>query len=165
MDKKKTITNEQEKVTDEEVLFTNEETGETGYLLPDVPKSKKERCEKIIHTAAIACGGVGTGFAQLPLADSAIITPIQIAMIVNLGKVFDREITDSMAVGIIGSLSGAILGRSVSAVLFGWFPVIGNMVNTATAVGLTEAIGHLAWKKFEEDYHSKNRDAVNVVAV
>ena len=35
-------------------------------------------------------------------------------------------------------------------------PVVGNVVNTATAAGLTEAIGHLAMKKFEVDYSAGN---------
>ena len=161
MEENKTFTNEQEKVIDEDVTITREETDKSGYLFPDVPSSKKDKCEKIIHTAAIACGGVGTGFAQLPLADSAIITPIQIAMIVRIGKEFDLEITDSMALAIIGSLSSALVGRCVSSVMFGWFPVIGNIVNTATAAGLTEAIGHLALQKFEDEY----RTGKNVIKV
>ena len=116
-----------------------------------ITEDRKRKCEKIINTAAIACGGVGTGFAQLPFADSAIITPIQIAMVVNIGKEFDLDLTDSAALAIIGSLAGAIAGRSVSACMLGWFPVIGNFVNAATAAGLTEVIGHLAMKKFAEE--------------
>ena len=156
MEESKSVTKENETTMDVEETKANEGTEKMEIVSCAIPAVKREKCEKIIHTAAIACGGVGTGFAQFPLADSAIITPIQIAMIVNLGKEFGVEITDSMAVGIIGGLSGAIVGRCVSSVLFGWVPVVGNVVNTATAAGLTEAIGHLAMKKFEDDYSAGN---------
>ena len=122
-----------------------------------ITEDRKKKCEKIINTAAIACGGVGTGFAQLPLADSAVITPIQIAMVVKIGKEFDLDLTDSGALAIIGGLAGAIAGRSVSACMLGWFPVVGNFVNAATAAGLTEVIGHLATKKFAEDINVEHK--------
>ncbi len=157
MEESKNVKNENETTMDVEEAKVKEDTEKMEIIPCVISAAKREKCEKIIHTAAIACGGVGTGFAQLPLADSAIITPIQIAMIVNLGKEFGVEITDSMAMGIIGGLSGAIVGRCVSSVLFGWVPVVGNVVNTATAAGLTEAIGHLAMKKFEEDYSTGNK--------
>ena len=128
--------------------------------------AKKEKCKKIINAASVACGGIGTGFAQLPLADSALITPIQIMMIINIAKEFDVQVTESMATAIIGSLSGAVAGRCISCVMFGWFPVVGNLVNTATAAGLTKAIGHLALEKFSGDFKlvdDKTTDAVENV--
>lgn len=121
------------------------------YVISD---DKKKRCEGIINAAAAACGGVGAGVAQIPLADSAIITPIQIAMVVGIGKEFDLDLTESAAMAIIASMSSALVGRCVSAGLFGWFPIIGNVVNAATAVGLTELIGRIAMKKFAEDYYT-----------
>ena len=141
-----------------DAIFKAEGLVDGSKIAQGVPETMKEKCEKIIRTAAIACGGVGTGFAQLPLADSAIITPIQVAMIINIGKVYGRDITDSMATAIIGSLSSALTGRCISAVMFGWVPIIGNVVNTVTAAGLTAAIGHLAVKKFADEGYLKNLD-------
>ena len=121
-----------------------------------ISREKKEKCEKIINASAVACGGVGTGLAQLPLADSAIITPIQIAMVIKIGKELDMDITESMATAIVSSLTGAVLGRSVSAVMFGWLPVVGNIVNAATSTGLTKTIGYLAMKKFKDIIYDNN---------
>ena len=123
--------------------------------LNDMPKDQMDKCNVIIHSAAMAAGGVGTGMAQIPLADNAIITPIQIAMIVSLGKVFDRNIGESAARAIISSAASSIVGRSISQIFLGWIPGLGNAINTATAAGITEAIGWLAVNEF---YNSETND-------
>ena len=109
---------------------------------------EKKKCHAIIHAASAAAGGVGTGLAQLPMADTAAITPIQIAMITGLGAIFDLRVTEGAANGIIGSLTAGFIGRGISQFLVGWIPGIGNAINTATAAGLTEAVGWVAVKYF-----------------
>lgn len=92
--------------------------------------------------------GVGTGLAQIPASDNAVIVPIQITMIVSLGAVFELNITESAAKSIIASAGASIAGRTVSQFLVGWIPGIGNVINTATVAGITEAIGWIAVKNF-----------------
>lgn len=116
----------------------------------DLPPDIMTKCNGIIHTASVACGGVGTGLAQIPASDNAVIVPIQIGMITALGKVFDLNITEGVAKGIIGSAGATVAGRTLSQFLVGWIPGIGNAINTATAAGLTEAIGWLAVGNFYE---------------
>ena len=116
-----------------------------------IPEDQKTKCNAIIHSAAVAAGGVGTGMAQIPIADNAVITPIQIGMIVALGKVFDQEITDSAAKAIIGGAAAAFAGRGLSQLLVGWIPGVGNAVNAATAAAITEAIGWMAVDNFAKD--------------
>lgn len=121
----------------------------SGKIKPiDLPKDMLAKCNGIIHGAAAACGGVGTGLAQIPASDNAVIVPIQIGMIVGLGAVFELNITESAAKSIIASAGATIVGRTVSQFLVGWIPVIGNAINTATAAGVTEAIGWIAVKNF-----------------
>lgn len=115
-----------------------------------ITEEQKTQCHAIIHAASAAAGGVGAAGAQLPVADNAVIIPIQISMIIGLGKVFDLEITKSIANGIIKSAAASFVGRGVSQVLFGWVPIAGNAINTATAAGITETIGWLAVKEFSE---------------
>lgn len=117
-----------------------------------IPEEMKNKCSVIIHGASVACGGVGTGLAQLPGSDNAVIVPIQIAMIVSLGGVFNLNITESAAKSILASAAATVTGRTVSQFLVGWIPVIGNAINTATAAGVTEAIGWLAANNFYQRY-------------
>lgn len=123
-------------------------------------EEQRSKCEFIIHGASVAAGGVGTGLAQLPVIDTAVITPIQIGMITSLGAVFDIRVTEGMAKGIITSMGAAVVGRGVSQLLLGWIPGLGNAINTATAAGLTEAIGWAAVKHFsdlEADTRARHR--------
>lgn len=121
-------------------------SGEVGKV--QLTKDQKNKCNAIIHTASVAAGGVGTGLAQIPLSDNAVITPIQITMITSLGAVFDIRVTEGVAKGIIGGATASIIGRGAVQLLLGWIPGIGNIVNTATAAGLTEAIGWMAVAHF-----------------
>lgn len=124
----------------------------------DLPKDMLTKCSGIIHGASVACGGVGTGLAQIPASDNAVIVPIQIGMIVGLGAVFDLNITESAAKSIIASAGASIAGRAVSQFLIGWIPGIGNAINTATAAGITEAIGWMAVKNFYDRWvEDKNK--------
>lgn len=112
---------------------------------------ERKKCQTIIHSASVATGGVGTGLAQIPLADNVLITPIQVAMITSLGKVFNVKVTESVAKGIIGSAVASMVGRTASQLLVGWIPGIGNAINTATAAGLTETIGWIAVYQFNNE--------------
>lgn len=110
--------------------------------------AQKIKCNAIIHPASVAAGGVGTGLAQIPLADNVIITPIQIAMITSLGAVFGIRVTEGVAKGILTGFAASLVGRGVVQVLVGWIPGVGNAINTATAAGITEAIGWMAVAHF-----------------
>lgn len=116
-------------------------------------KDQKNKCNAIIHGASVAAGGVGTGMAQIPLADNAVITPIQIGMIIALGKVFGQEVSKSAATAILGGMAASFIGRGVSQVLVGWVPFLGNAVNTATAAGITEAIGWTVADNFSKNQY------------
>lgn len=111
---------------------------------------QKEKCHAIIHGASVSSGAVGAGLAQLPLADHAVIMPIQIAMVVGLGKVFNQHITDSAARGFVLASIGYLVGRSTVQVLLGWIPVLGNTINAATAAGITEALGWAVANKLDK---------------
>ena len=115
-----------------------------------ITDEQRTKCHAVIHSASVAAGGAGAAGAQLPVADNAVIVPIQISMIIGLGKIFDLKISKAVASGIIKSAAASFVGRGISQVLFGWIPGAGNAINTATAAGLTEAIGWIAVKEFSE---------------
>lgn len=116
-----------------------------------IPENQKKKCNVIIHSASVAAGGVGTGLAQIPLADNALIAPIQIGMIIALGKVFDQEISKTAAQVILGGAAASTVGRGISQVLVGWIPGVGNAINTATAAAVTEAVGWMVVDNFSKN--------------
>lgn len=119
-------------------------------------------CHAAIHSATVAISAVAGGLAQIPLSDAAVITPIQISMITAIGKIFDIRIGEAGAKSIIASFTTAVAGRALSQLLLGWIPGLGNAINIATAVALTETLGwkavnHFAGIKAEECYKEAKR--------
>ena len=112
----------------------------------------KSKCNAIIHTASVAAAGAGAGLAQIPGGDNALITPIQLTMTISLGKVFDIELSDSAARAALGSVAASTIGRTISQVLIGWIPGLGNAINATTAAGITEAMGWALADEFSNQY-------------
>ena len=111
---------------------------------------QREKCHFIIHGASVAAAAVGAGLAQLPMSDSALIIPAQIAMVVGLGQVFDQHITESAAKGFVFASIGGLVGRAASQILLGWIPFLGNAINASTAAGITEALGWVVVDKLDK---------------
>ena len=111
---------------------------------------QRTKCHTIIHSASAAAGAVGAGLAQVPGSDNALITPIQLSMTIALGKVFDKSLSESSAKAAMGSVAASTLGRTVSQVLVGWIPGLGNAINATTAAGITESMGWLLAEEFDK---------------
>ena len=112
-------------------------------------EDRRDKCHAIIHGAAATTAGIGAGLAQIPLADSIPITAAQVALIVAIAKVYDIDLAEGTAKGLLGGFSASVIGRNVAGVLIGWIPGIGNALKASTAAALTEAIGWAAVHHFE----------------
>jgi len=122
-------------------------------------QEQNKKCQAIIHTAAGSCSAVGFASAQIPGADSAIMVPIQITMIISLGGVFGVTIDKSWAKSLLAANIATYTGRALSQALIGWVPGLGNVVNAGTAAALTETIGWAVAKDLEESTNTMNKAA------
>lgn len=120
-------------------------------VLSMLSSNQAKKCHGIIHSFSVTAGAAGTGLAQIPLADSTIIMPVQIAMVISLGKVFGLKVTKTVAGAIVRSAAASFVGRGAVQLIVGWVPGVGNAINTATAAGLTELIGWNAVATFIKD--------------
>lgn len=111
-------------------------------------------CNSIIHSASVSAGAVGAGLAQIPCSDNVIITPIQIAMAISLGRVFHIELDKSTAKGVVASANAAAAGRCISQMLISFLPGASNVVNASTAAALTETIGWTIANRFAKEEKS-----------
>lgn len=118
-------------------------------------KDEQKKCHAIIHAASAAAGGVGAGLAQIPGSDNAVITPIQLTMTISLGKVFGLTLGESAAKAALASAAAGTIGRTLSQFIVGWIPGVGNAINATTAAGITEAIGWILAKEFDEQAKRK----------
>jgi uncharacterized protein (DUF697 family) len=118
-------------------------------------KDEKIKCNAIIHSASAATGAMG--IIPIGPADTLMITPAQIAMIISLGAVFNIRVSENLAKSILGGLALSIAGRAVAATILSFIPVVGWAIKGATAAGLTEAIGWTAVAHFHDvkENHSK----------
>jgi uncharacterized protein (DUF697 family) len=118
-------------------------------------KDEKIKCNAIIHSASAATGAMG--IIPIGPADTVMITPTQITMIVSLGAVFNIRVSENLAKSILGGLALSIAGRAVAATILSFIPVVGWAIKGATAAGLTEAIGWTAVAHFHDikENHSK----------
>lgn len=105
----------------------------------------------IIHGAATAAAAVGGGLAQIPASGTLAITPIQISMIIALGSLHGKTLGKSSALGVLAAAYGPYVGRTVSQLLIGWIPGVGNAINAATAFVVTESIGWAAHNILSND--------------
>lgn len=113
--------------------------------------TQRIECHTVIHTATAACAAVGGGMAQLPFSDALPISGTQATMVMSLGKIFGKSITEAGAKAIIAGISGAAVGRLVSQLLVGWIPVLGNAINATTAAAITEFLGWKIADKFDRE--------------
>ncbi len=95
----------------------------------------------VIHGAAASAAAVASGMAQIPTSDNLVITPIQVAMIIEIGQIHGHKLDESAALSTLSAASAGIAGRTLSQFLVGWIPGYGNAVNATTAFAITEAIG------------------------
>jgi len=102
---------------------------------------EKKKCHIIIHSTSTAAAAVGAGLAQIPGSDNAVLVPVQIGMVTALASVFGLTIDEAMAKGILATQLASMTGRTISQVAVGWWPVVGNVINSVTAAGITEGIG------------------------
>ena len=114
-------------------------------------KRQKILCNTIIHTASAAAASVGAGLAQIPGSDNTVIVPIQLMMTISLGKVFGMKLSKSSAISLMGASTTTLVGRTASQLLAGWIPIAGNVINATTAATVTEGLGWILAKEFEED--------------
>jgi uncharacterized protein (DUF697 family) len=115
-----------------------------------VTRDQRKKCHVIIHGASTAAAAVGAGLAQIPVADNAVIVPIQITMVMSLGKVFGVSLSKGAAEGTALGATATLVGRTTSQVLLGWIPVLGNAINAATAATITEAMGWAVAAQFDK---------------
>lgn len=123
-----------------------------------INRNQRAQCHAIIHSFSASTGAVGAGLAQLPCSDSLLITPLQVAMAMGLGRVFGLEMSESTATAAVATAAATALGRAISQFLVGWIPGIGNILNAATAASVTEGIGWLLAEEFAQRTHKHHND-------
>lgn len=128
---------------------------EAGKLMT---KDQITKCNIAIHSASVASGACGA--IPIPIADAIPMSAAQVAMVIALGKIFDQEITEAAAKGLIGAAASTFVGRELVKLI----PFAGWIISAGVAATVTEAIGWILAvdmaNNFRTDWNRK-RNAKN----
>lgn len=122
--------------------------GSLYKALPDAAKTvfsraaelKNKEAQRIVknYSSGVAAAVSGN---FLPGSDALVIAPIQIAMIIHLGKLHNMNISKSTASGLFASAGMSFTGRFIAQELISFMPIFKNIVGPPLAFGLTYSLG------------------------
>lgn len=102
--------------------------------------------KSLIHGWALAGGAAA---AALPVgADAICLQAQEIAMVVQIGSLFGKSLTETAAEGIIAAQLGGLIGGGIFVACNVGYPFT-IPVKTAIAVGVIEGLGNAAYAYFE----------------
>ena len=107
-------------------------------------------CNVAIHIASIGAGAAGA--IPIPLADALPISGIQITMAFQLGRIFDRKLTESTAKALVSAAASTFFGRELVKAI----PGVGWGISAIVAAGVTEAIGWSLAVDFAKAYQTES---------
>lgn len=127
-------------------------------LLPDAAKIEFGRQTHMLHESAET---VVNWYAAAAMAevmgnvfgmgtDAAILIPMQIAMVVHIGKIFGQPVSRATAQSLIGAMLTTIAGKTIVGSIVLFVPVVKNFVGPPIAGALTKMLGRTAIDVFSE---------------
>lgn len=126
----------------------------------------KEGARTCVHVASVAAGTAGA--SPIPGSDAPIIAAIQSTMIYKINAEFeldaDKSRMTSVLTGIMGVTALAQVGKAVVSNVIKLIPgagtLVGGAISAATAVAITEAVGHAYISVLESFYSMKTGEVI-----
>ncbi|HAE39610.1 MAG TPA: hypothetical protein DCG57_13390 [Candidatus Riflebacteria bacterium] len=126
-------------------------------MLPDCARTmfarladlQDQESNRIINTYAVTSA---TAVALNPIAgsDALLIAPLQIAMILHLGRLYNVDITANTARSLLSALVSTLAGRFSYQVLISILPFVKNILGPGLAFSLTYVMGHIVSDLFKD---------------
>lgn len=118
----------------------------------DPALSPEQNTEEVIRSAALLAGAISA--EPLPFADLLLITPLQVKMVLHIGKIHGFDITPARAREIVQELGATVAyGMVARQVMRGVaklaLPVIGGLITAPAVYGWTYALGRTSEVYFQ----------------
>ncbi|MFO0596572.1 MAG: SCP2 sterol-binding domain-containing protein [Myxococcaceae bacterium] len=113
-----------------------------------VPLSKRDEAARdVVNMASYACAVVAV--SPVPFSDAVLMLPVQSAMVVTVGHVYGRKVTEADAKSLIVELAataglGMLARQGIKAIL----PVFGALLTVPAAFAMNWGIGRVAMEYF-----------------
>ncbi|MBR2524338.1 MAG: 50S ribosome-binding GTPase [Clostridiales bacterium] len=104
---------------------------------------KLKIAKSAVNTASLAAAV--TAAIPVPLADTAVLIPDQIAMLTGITLAFgfklNKETTDSLITGTMNAIGPTVLGKQMRFSLLKFIPGVGHVISGTTAATIMESLG------------------------
>jgi len=110
---------------------------------------KRSKADRVIYSNAVLAGAAA--LVPVPVADIAIITPMQIAMVATIGHFYRVEISRKSILELLSTIGAGMSFREVARQLIKLIPGYGQAVSAAVAFAGTVALGKVAAYWFENN--------------
>lgn len=110
-------------------------------------KAREAACRDVINMASYACAVVSV--SPIPFSDAVLMLPVQSAMVMTVGHIYGRKVTQADAKQLILELAttagiGMLARQGIKALL----PVVGALLTVPAAFAANWAIGRVAMEYF-----------------
>lgn len=120
---------------------------------------KRELARPVIAAATTAAAGAAA--VPVPIADAAILAPIQLGMMARIATIYDLEIKTMMSAGALAQVGAQLAGRALASSMLKLIPGAGSVMNAGVAGALTAATGE-GWMRLCEQVHTGKIDVDKV---
>jgi uncharacterized protein (DUF697 family) len=116
---------------------------------------KREMARPIIAAAASAAAAAAA--IPVPIADAAILAPIQLTMMGRISAIYDLELKTMLSAGALAQLGVQITGQALARSFLKLIPGAGSVIGAGVAFALTAATGE-GWLRLCEQVHTGKLD-------
>lgn len=124
-------------------------------------KEKVKKLDDEAHNLVLGytAGCALAGASPLPLSDTLVITPTQVAMLCAIGKKYGLNFENSVLVELATSVLAANIGKMIATNLIKLVPIAGSFIGGAISVGvagvITYGMGFAFYKYCSSLYEDK----------
>ena len=116
-------------------------------------EERKKEAAKIIRKAATSAATASALGGLIPggsLGVEALLTGVSVAMVVKLGGLFGRSITETAAHNILTVVSRMAVGKLALNSVLTWIPGVASAAGAAISFTFHETAGWLVYEGFEK---------------
>ena len=114
-------------------------------------EDKANAVQQLIRVCSVAAGAVT--IQPFPFVDTALITPIQIAMVQGVGKIHGYKLDTKSIVEMLGTFGASIVAQNIVMGAAKFIPFFGWVVSISIGYALTWAIGEVSDHYFRNGRH------------
>lgn len=108
---------------------------------------RDEAARHVINMASYACAVVAV--SPIPFSDAILMLPVQSAMVVTVGHIYGRKVTEADAKSLIAELAATVgLGMLARQGIKAMLPIFGALLTVPAAFAMNWGIGRVAMEYF-----------------